>query len=292
MHLLHLVSDVAPILRGSMNDVGRRNHVLVQMADDARQVVGVLQPRDGAVEARNGVHVPPEAPHRVVADGGLMFGWLPLVEHREEAERRAAVGVEVAHQHALHVLQHPRVVLRPHQAAERRRQALQPRHPRPADAHAAPHPVLHEHPVQMGVLHQRGTDKCPVVPRLQPLLYLRVFHPMLDPLVALDDRAIQCRSLPVQQSRLSVEDARPEVVPFEQVAHRVGQVVILAPRYDTFARHGYRVTVPVLAAQVEELRHRGAPVHRDGILPGGGVHKRKFSYLFHDFLYMFLCSYV
>ena len=66
-----------------------------------------------------------------------------------------------------------------------------------------------------------------------------------------------------------------------QVADGVRQVVVLAPGYHPFTGHAHRVIVPVPPAEVEQLRHRAAPVHVQGILACGSVYEAEFSYLFH-----------
>ena len=280
VHGHQLVLLLLPVLLRGVDDVGGGYHVLVQVSDDVGQVIGVLQPGHGSEEARQGVHVPAEASQAVVLHGGVVPGRFPLVEGGEEAEGSAPVGVEVAQQVLRHVLQVAAVVLGPHQPALGAVQALQAAHPGPSDAPASPHDVLDEDAVHVGVLHEAGAHVSPVVPRLQPVLYLGVFHPLLRPLVVFGGHPVERGALPVEEPHLAVEDAGAEVVSLQQVADAVGQVVVLSLGHHPHACHADGVAVPVGRAEVEKLAHVRTPVHVQRELSFRRVHKRIVS----DFL--------
>ena len=159
-------------------------------------------------------------------------------------------------------------------------QALQTAHPRAPDAASTPHDVLVEHAVHVCVFHETRTHVSAVVPRLQPLLYLFILHPLLCAFVVLQLQAVECGALAVEQADFPVEDARTEVVALQQVADAIGQVVVLPPGNHAHTCHADGTIIPVWRPEVEKLAHARAPVHVQRELAFRRIHERIVS----DFL--------
>ena len=124
--------------------------------------------------------------------------------------------------------------------------------PRLTDAHTLGTLVLGEVTAQMQVFGQAFTDVALVVPRLQPSLYLLILCPLLLHLVVLYHITVQVDTLTVDQSLLTGQDARTDVVLLQQVAHHTGHLVVGSPRHDAHTAHALRILVPRTPSEVEE----------------------------------------
>ena len=218
---------------------------------------------------------------------------MPFVEYGIELVTRVRVSVEVTHHNVLYIIHVTGVILRPYQPAVGRRHTLQRVNPRLAQTDSLARMVFHETALQVVVLHKHVSDKAPIVPTVQPVLYLFILYPVLHPFVLLHVERVEHWPLSVYQSQLAVKDARCQVILLQYPADVLGQVVVRTPWHYTHSCYRHGVHVPTRRVKAQEPLEGiiQTSLHPHGIGAHFSRHKMKvsnFSCLTHNYRLMYI----